>query len=124
MSLYLEGDEKGDGLDAVVASVNIVAHEEIVGVGRLAPDLEELHEVVELSVHVPAHGDGAHHPLHVALLGQDLLRLLAEDLHLVLGQLLALHQLLDPSVQVLEVLLLVISVCIHDGSSRDEQSVL
>ena len=32
----------------VVASVDVVAHEEVVGVGRLATDAEELHEVVKL----------------------------------------------------------------------------
>ena len=78
--------------------------------------LEELHEVVELAVHVPAHGDGAGHrlggttwrtgspgedkgqnggqdpgehrsdgDLDVALLGEDLLGLLAQHLHLGAG---------------------------------------
>ena len=58
---YLEGDEESDGLDAVVASVHIVAHEQVVGVGRLAPDPEQLHQVVELAVHVPAHCHRAFH---------------------------------------------------------------
>ena len=57
----LEGDEEGDSLDAVVASVHIVAHEQVVGVGRLAPDPEQLHQVVELAVHVPAHCHRAFH---------------------------------------------------------------
>ena len=32
---YLESDEEGDGLDTVVPTVHVVAHEQIVGVGRL-----------------------------------------------------------------------------------------
>ena len=38
----LERDEQGDGLDRVVAAVDVVAHEEVVGVGRVAADAEEL----------------------------------------------------------------------------------
>jgi hypothetical protein len=41
-----QGDEQGDGLDRVVASVDVVAHEEVVGVGGVASDAEELGEVV------------------------------------------------------------------------------
>ena len=62
----LEGDEEGDSLDAVVASVHIVAHEQIVGVGRLPPDPEQLHQVVELAVHVSAHCHRAFHLQRVA----------------------------------------------------------
>jgi len=88
---HLKCDEEGDGLYAVVAPVHVVPHEEIVGVWRLAADLEELHKVVELSMDVSAHRHGALDALHVTLLAQDLLGLLTEDLDLVLGQLLALH---------------------------------
>ena len=51
---YLEGDEESDGLDAVVASVHVVSHEQVVGVGGLASDPEQLHQVMELSVNVSA----------------------------------------------------------------------
>ena len=34
------GDEEGNGLDRVVPSVDVVAHEEVVGVGRVAADAE------------------------------------------------------------------------------------
>jgi hypothetical protein len=37
-----EGDEESDGLDGVVTSVNVISHEEVVGVGGLATDLEQL----------------------------------------------------------------------------------
>lgn len=42
----LERDEEGDGLDRVVSSVDVVSHEEVVGVGRVAANAEELREVV------------------------------------------------------------------------------
>jgi hypothetical protein len=42
----LEGDEEGDGLDRVVSSVNVVSHEEVVRVGRVTANAEELGEIV------------------------------------------------------------------------------
>jgi len=36
-----EGDEEGDGFDGVVATVDVVAHEEVVGVGGVATDAEQ-----------------------------------------------------------------------------------
>lgn len=42
----LEGHEQRDGLDRVVPSVDVVAHEEVVGIWRVAADAKELGEVV------------------------------------------------------------------------------
>ena len=39
---HLEGDEESDCLDRVVATIDVVAHEEVVGVGRLSSNFEEL----------------------------------------------------------------------------------
>ena len=61
----LEGDEKRDGLNRIIATVNIVAHEKIVCVGEIASDLKELLEVVELAVDVSAHRNGRLDGLHV-----------------------------------------------------------
>jgi hypothetical protein len=41
-----ERDEEGDGLDRVVSSVDVVSHEEVVRVGRVATDAEELRKIV------------------------------------------------------------------------------
>jgi hypothetical protein len=41
-----ERDEEGDGFDRVVATIDVVAHEEVVCVGRVAADSEEFREVV------------------------------------------------------------------------------
>ena len=51
----LEGQEEEEGLDGVVAPVDEVAEEQVVLVGTLAPDLEQLDEVVELPVDVAAY---------------------------------------------------------------------
>lgn len=42
----LERHEESDGLDRVVAAVNVVAHEQVVGIGRVSTDAEELGQVV------------------------------------------------------------------------------
>ena len=65
----LEGDQEGDGLHAVVAPVHVVPHEEIVCVGRLSADLEEFHQVVELTMNISADSHRALDGLDVALLG-------------------------------------------------------
>ena len=80
--LYLESHEERDSLDTVVTSVNIVTHEEIVGVWRLASDPEQLHQIMELTVNISAHCHWTLDCLNIALLGQDLLRLLTQDLNL------------------------------------------
>jgi len=49
----------------MVAAINIVAHEEVVCIRCLAADLEQLHEVVKLSVDISAHRDWTFHLLHV-----------------------------------------------------------
>lgn len=36
-----ERDEEGDGLDGVVATIDVIAHEEVVGVGSFAADSRE-----------------------------------------------------------------------------------
>jgi len=67
----LKGDKESDGLDGVVASVNVISHEEVVGVGGLTTDFEQLAQVVELTVDVTANGDGGAHLLHVGLVDKD-----------------------------------------------------
>lgn len=70
---YLKSDEQCDSLYAVVAAVDVVAHEQIVGVRRAPADAEQLHQIVELAVDVPADCHRAFHLLHVGLFSQDLL---------------------------------------------------
>lgn len=50
---HLEGQQQEESFDTVKSPVHKVSHEEIVGLGTVAADLEELHKVVELPVYVP-----------------------------------------------------------------------
>ena len=60
----LQRDEKGNGFHGEVASVDIVAHEEEVGIWNIPSNPKELEKITELAVHVAAdghrtrHGDG------------------------------------------------------------------
>jgi hypothetical protein len=40
---YLEGHEKRHGLNRVITAVDVVAHEEVVGVRDFAANLEQFH---------------------------------------------------------------------------------
>ena len=60
-----KGDKQGYGLDRVVSSVDVVTHEQIVGVWRMATNLEELAQVMELPVDVSAYCDGGANLTHI-----------------------------------------------------------
>ena len=64
-------NEESYSLDRVVATVNIIAHEQVVGVGRLSANLEQLSEVVELSMDVSADGDWSTDLLDVRFVNKD-----------------------------------------------------
>jgi len=68
---HLQGDKQGHGLHGVVSAINIISHEEVVGVRGLSANLEEFSQVVELSVDVTTDGHGGAHLLHVGLVDQD-----------------------------------------------------
>lgn len=53
-----ESNEEGDGFDAMMSSINIVAHKEIIGIGYVSSNFEKFHEIVELAVDVAADDDG------------------------------------------------------------------
>lgn len=71
--LYLKRNQKRNCLDRIVASVDIVSHEEIVGVWRLPPNLKQLHQVMKLTMDISADCHRTSHLLHVGLLCKDLL---------------------------------------------------
>lgn len=72
---YLKRDQERNCLHRVVASVNIVSHEEVVSVWRLPSDLKQLHEVMKLTVDISTDCHRTSHLLHIGLLCQDLLGL-------------------------------------------------
>jgi hypothetical protein len=67
-----ESDEERDSLDRIVAAVDVIAHEEVVGVGALAADAKQLLQIVKLAVNVATHRHGAADGLHIRLLYQNL----------------------------------------------------
>jgi len=81
-----EGDKQGDSLDTVVAAIDVIAHEKVVCVGRLATDLEKFAEIMELAVDVTANSDRRANLLHVRLVYQDFLGLVAKYFNLTLRE--------------------------------------
>ena len=71
----LERDQQRHRLYRVVATVDIVAHEQVVGVWARAADPKDLDEIVELRMDVAADNDWRAHLLYVGLLVQHLARL-------------------------------------------------
>lgn len=61
----LESDEERDCFDAVVTSIYIIAHEEVVCIWGISTYTEEFLEVVELAVDVAADCDGTPHGLDI-----------------------------------------------------------
>lgn len=82
----LESDEESNSLDGVVAAIDVVTHEEVVGVGRLTTNLKELSQVVELTVNVTADRDWSTDLLDVRLVNEDFLCLFAKKFDLTLGE--------------------------------------
>jgi len=78
----------------------VISHEEIIGIRCIPSYPKELDEIVELAVNIATNGDRTFDRLHVPLLHQNRPRLIAQRLHLRLSQRLALHQLLDLTVQI------------------------
>lgn len=82
----LERPEVQNTFDREVTTVNIVAEEEVARLGRVATDLEQLHQVVVLAVNVTAHGDGSVHLEQVGLCAQDVGTSLENEESLLFGQ--------------------------------------
>mmetsp|Transcript_3560 Transcript_3560/g.6810 ORF Transcript_3560/g.6810 Transcript_3560/m.6810 type:complete len:278 (+) Transcript_3560:505-1338(+) len=97
---HFEREQQQKRLDRVVAAVDKVAHEDVVDRRDLPADVEELEQVVELAVDVADDGGGDGHVVDVLLLHQNLLGLLAQRLHLILRDDLALFQCLDVRIEV------------------------
>ena len=73
-----EADEKRDGLDRVVATINVVTHEQIVVVRQLTANIEQLLQIVKLTVYVSANGDGCAHLRYIALILEYVLGMFGE----------------------------------------------
>ena len=71
----LHGHQERHGLDRVVPAVDVVSHEEVVGVWRVAPNPEELLQIMKLPMDVTTHSHGALDTLHIRLGLKNLLGL-------------------------------------------------
>lgn len=67
----LQRHQERDGLQGIVPPINIIPHEEVVGLGARPPDPEQLRQVIELAVDVAAYGYGGAHGLNVGFLLQN-----------------------------------------------------
>ena len=67
-----EAEEEQERFEGVEATVDEVAHEEVVGVRHVAANAEEFHQVVELAVDVAAYCDGGVDCHDVAFFYQEL----------------------------------------------------
>lgn len=59
-------------LDTEVTTVNVVAQEQVSGLRRVSADLEELHQIVVLSMDVTTDGDGSIHFQQIGLRPEDI----------------------------------------------------
>jgi hypothetical protein len=64
----LETDQERDGFDTVIASIDVIAHEQVIGIRSRSTDAKEFHEIVPLSVNVAADGNGGGDGLDVGFL--------------------------------------------------------
>ena len=76
---HFEGDEERHSFNGVVATVDIVTHEEVVGLGALASDLKQFDQVMELAVNVSANCDWGINFAHVRLINKDFFCLKKDD---------------------------------------------
>lgn len=68
---HLKGNKEGHSLHRVVATIDVISHEEIVSVGRAATDLEELAQVVELTMDITTNCYRGTNFLHIRFVNQN-----------------------------------------------------
>lgn len=85
--LDLVGEQEADDLKGLLAAVDIVAQEEIVGLGREATVFEQAEQIVVLAVDVTTDLDGCLQLEEDGLGDEDLSGGSAQELDLVLGEL-------------------------------------
>ena len=96
-----QGQKEQECLNAVFSSVDVIAHENVIGIRWESTDFEEFKEIVELAVDIAANSDWRWYFDNVGLLSKDLFGLLAEFLNGVLLDFFALLQGLDYLLNVL-----------------------
>jgi len=61
----LQGDKQSHSLHREIATIDVVAHEEIIGIWVGSANLEQLHQVMELTVYISANSDWTANRLNI-----------------------------------------------------------
>ena len=96
----LVAEEKRDSFDRVVATIDVVTHEEIVRIGWEATDLEQFHQIVELAVDIAANSNGGLDGVDIAFLAEDFTGFDTELVDLRFREGFAFEQLSDEGIEV------------------------
>lgn len=75
-------NEQRHCLNTVVATINVITHEQVVCIRGLSTNLEQFTQVMELAVNITANRHRCAHLLHVRLIDQNFLSLHTEEAHL------------------------------------------
>lgn len=89
LKAHFERNQEGKRLDRVVASVHVVAHEQVVRVRGLSTNFKQFAQVMELPVDVAANSHRRLYLLHIRLVNKDLFCFFAESFDLALWKRLA-----------------------------------
>jgi len=79
-----QSDKECHSLDRVVTTIDVVAHEQVVGIRWLSTNLEQFSEIMELPMDVSTNCDGCTDLLDIRLVNKDFFRLFAEKFDLLL----------------------------------------
>lgn len=100
---HLQCNQQSDSLHTVMAPIHIVAHEQIIRVRHMPPNLKQLHQIMELAVDVSAYYNWCANRHHICFFDQYFLGLIAQDLDLEFRQGFTFEHVCNLSVQVGEV---------------------
>ena len=67
----LKSNKKCHCLDRVVTTIDVITHEQVVGIGWLSTNFEELSKVMELSMNIATNCDRCSHLLDIGFINQD-----------------------------------------------------
>ena len=80
----LQRDQQRNGFDRVVSPVDEVSHEQVISKGDVSSDVEELDQVVKLSMYISTDGDRCSDSGGIAFLQQNCCCFLGDQLNLLL----------------------------------------
>ena len=92
--------QKGNGLNTMRSSINVVAHEQVVGVRAVAANSKKLNYIIKLPVDVAHTGDWRSKLNHVIFFGKDVFNLRTDQIYCCLRKFLAFFSLLNVLIDV------------------------